>query len=60
MRMEGTTGVYEIALIDVLRQLAGIAVYEPVNLFVVHGIDTDFLAFCRRIRFIDHCPVARP
>ena len=53
------TGIYEIALVDVLRQLAGIAIYEPVNLFVVHGIDTGFLAFRRCIRFIDYCPVAR-
>ena len=52
------TGIYEIALVDVLRQLAGIAVYEPVNLFVVHGIDTPFLLFPEGIGPIHHFTVS--
>ena len=51
-------GIYEIALVDVLRQLAGIAVYEPVNLFVVHGIDTPFLLFPEGIGPIHHFTVS--
>ena len=52
------TGIYEIALVDVLRQLAGIAVYEPVNLFVVHGIDTPFLLFPEGIGLIHHFTIS--
>ena len=39
-------------------QLAGIAIYEPVNLFVVHGIDTPFLLFPEGIGPIHHFTVS--
>ena len=55
----GHPGINHIAFIQIFRKFPGIAIHQRVNLIVVHGIDTDFLAFCRRIRFIDHCPVAR-
>ena len=55
----GHPGINHIAFIQIFRKFPGIAIHQSVNLIVVHGIDTRFLAFRRCIRFIDHCPVAR-
>ena len=52
------TGVNGVALIEVFRQPAGVAVNKGVDLIVVHGIDLRFLLLCQRVGFIHHRPVA--
>ena len=52
------TGVNGVALIEVFRQPAGVAVNKSIDLIMVHGIDLRLLFLCQRIGFIHHLLIA--
>ena len=53
------TDVNGVALIEVFRQPAGVAVNKGIDLIMVHGIDLRLLFLCQRVGFIHHRPVDR-
>ena len=55
----GHTGIYGILLVEVFRQLAGVAVKQPVDLVMVHGINAALLSLPQLIGRIHHSPVLR-
>ena len=54
----GYTGVDGIALIEIVRQLAGVEVHQIVDFAVVHGIDAGLLLFRDLHCFVHHGPIA--
>ena len=52
------TGVNGVALIEVFRQPAGVAINKGIDLIMVHGIDLRLLFLCQRIGFIHHLLIA--